>query len=267
MARTSCAPASPPSSTTAAPAAADALVAEGAESASRPGEVAERSDVVVMMLPDSPDVEAVVLGEDGVAAGLPRGDARDRHVDHRAREARQVHALAGGGSRRSTPRCPAASPRPSTGSCRSWPGAATRPSSGPRRSSRSSARRPPTSAASRCGPGRQGRQPGRGRAHDPGGRRGADAGRQGRSRSRSGARGAAGRLRAVEDPRGTRRAHARGVASIPASGSSYIARTWRSRCSRAREDGVAAAGRRPGRRAARRARSRRAPARSTTRRW
>ena len=54
------------------PEAVEELAAEGAETASSPREVAERSDVVITMLPDSPDVEAVVLGEDGVIAGRPR---------------------------------------------------------------------------------------------------------------------------------------------------------------------------------------------------
>ena len=36
-------------------------------------EVAERSDVVILMLPDTPDVDAVLFGDDGVAAGLSAG--------------------------------------------------------------------------------------------------------------------------------------------------------------------------------------------------
>ena len=53
--------------------AADELAGEGAEVAGSPREVAEGSDVVVTMLPDSPDVEAVVLGDDGVLAGVREG--------------------------------------------------------------------------------------------------------------------------------------------------------------------------------------------------
>ena len=45
----------------------------GAEVADSPREVAERSDIVITMLPDSPDVEAVVAGEDGVLEGLKEG--------------------------------------------------------------------------------------------------------------------------------------------------------------------------------------------------
>jgi 2-hydroxy-3-oxopropionate reductase len=36
-------------------------------------EVARRADVVILMLPDTPDVEAVLFGADGVAAGLSKG--------------------------------------------------------------------------------------------------------------------------------------------------------------------------------------------------
>jgi 2-hydroxy-3-oxopropionate reductase len=35
--------------------------------------VAHASDIVILMLPDTPDVEAVLFGEDGVAAGLSQG--------------------------------------------------------------------------------------------------------------------------------------------------------------------------------------------------
>jgi 2-hydroxy-3-oxopropionate reductase len=49
------------------------LVAEGALEAATPREVAERSDVVVTIVTDSPEVEQVVLGEDGVAAGIRPG--------------------------------------------------------------------------------------------------------------------------------------------------------------------------------------------------
>lgn len=52
----------------------EALAEAGAETASSPREVAERADVVITMLPDSPAVEAVVLGDDGVLAGASEGD-------------------------------------------------------------------------------------------------------------------------------------------------------------------------------------------------
>lgn len=49
------------------------MVAEGATSANSVKEVTEKSDVVITMLPDTPDVEAVILGENGVLAGAHEG--------------------------------------------------------------------------------------------------------------------------------------------------------------------------------------------------
>ena len=74
------------------PEAAEELAAEGAEPAGSPREVAERSDVVVTMLPDSPDVEAVVLGEDGVIAGVREGMLVVDMSTIAPATARQVHA-------------------------------------------------------------------------------------------------------------------------------------------------------------------------------
>jgi 2-hydroxy-3-oxopropionate reductase len=51
----------------------DELIAAGAGTAATPREVAAQSDVVITMLPDSPDVEAVVLGDDGVVHGIRDG--------------------------------------------------------------------------------------------------------------------------------------------------------------------------------------------------
>ncbi len=51
----------------------DALVEEGAARASTPSEVAGASDVVVTMVPDTPDVELVLFGEGGVAEGATSG--------------------------------------------------------------------------------------------------------------------------------------------------------------------------------------------------
>jgi 2-hydroxy-3-oxopropionate reductase len=52
---------------------AEELAARGATAAESPREVAAASDVVITMLPDSPDVEAVVLGADGIAEGIREG--------------------------------------------------------------------------------------------------------------------------------------------------------------------------------------------------
>ena len=49
------------------------LVAAGAQAGQSPRHVAEQSDVVMTMLPDSPDVEQVVLGAGGVMEGLRPG--------------------------------------------------------------------------------------------------------------------------------------------------------------------------------------------------
>ncbi len=54
-------------------AAMDELAGEGAEAASSAREVAEKSDVVITMLPDSLDVEAVVLGPEGIIEGVRSG--------------------------------------------------------------------------------------------------------------------------------------------------------------------------------------------------
>ena len=49
------------------------LVGAGAKAASTPKEVAAQSDVVITMLPNSPDVELVALGRDGLIEGIKRG--------------------------------------------------------------------------------------------------------------------------------------------------------------------------------------------------
>ena len=55
------------------PESADAVVEAGAARAASPKAVAEGSDVVITMVTSSPDVEAVVLGPDGVLAGAHAG--------------------------------------------------------------------------------------------------------------------------------------------------------------------------------------------------
>ena len=54
-------------------AAVEAAVAAGAAAATSPREIAQRSRVVITMLPDSPDVERVALGPDGLVEGLSAG--------------------------------------------------------------------------------------------------------------------------------------------------------------------------------------------------
>ncbi len=49
------------------------LTAAGGTTCLSPKEVAQRADVIIMMLPDTPDVEAVLFGPQGITAGLGAG--------------------------------------------------------------------------------------------------------------------------------------------------------------------------------------------------
>jgi 2-hydroxy-3-oxopropionate reductase len=51
----------------------EALAAEGATLAASPAEVGRRSEVVITMVPDAPDVDAVLLGADGVCSAAAPG--------------------------------------------------------------------------------------------------------------------------------------------------------------------------------------------------
>ena len=63
---------------------AEAWAAEhGATVAATPAEVGAASDVIITMVVDGAQVQEVVLGENGVAAGSGRGLAVRRHVHHR----------------------------------------------------------------------------------------------------------------------------------------------------------------------------------------
>jgi 3-hydroxyisobutyrate dehydrogenase len=55
------------------PGRSDALVALGAHTSSTPAELARNCDIVVACLTDSPQVEEVLFGPDGLAEGLARG--------------------------------------------------------------------------------------------------------------------------------------------------------------------------------------------------
>src|SRR5256885_14471381 len=52
---------------------AEPLAKDGIAVAKSPREVAQRSDIVVTMVVDSPDVEAVLFGPDGIASGAHDG--------------------------------------------------------------------------------------------------------------------------------------------------------------------------------------------------
>lgn len=49
------------------------IAASNAKGLATAKEVAQQSDVVILMLPDTPDVQAVLFGENGVAEGLSKG--------------------------------------------------------------------------------------------------------------------------------------------------------------------------------------------------
>lgn len=51
----------------------DALIADGAAAASSPADLAQRCDVIFTCVSDTPDVEAVILGENGVLSGARAG--------------------------------------------------------------------------------------------------------------------------------------------------------------------------------------------------
>ena len=91
--------------------------------------------MVITMLPDSPAVEAVVHGEDGVLAGASEGDLLvDMSTIHPRSRSRSRRRRPSAAWLRWTPRSAAATSAPSRARCRSW-----------------SAGRPPTSSArARC---------------------------------------------------------------------------------------------------------------------
>ena len=49
------------------------LLEAGGIACANPRDVAEKSDIIFLMVPDTPDVEKVLFGENGVASGLTRG--------------------------------------------------------------------------------------------------------------------------------------------------------------------------------------------------
>jgi len=51
----------------------DAIINAGGKKGKTPKEVAEQSDIIITMVSDSPDVEEVILGENGIVFGLKEG--------------------------------------------------------------------------------------------------------------------------------------------------------------------------------------------------
>ena len=49
------------------------LIAAGGVACTSGKQVAEEADAIIIMVPDTPHVEAVLFGKDGVAAGISRG--------------------------------------------------------------------------------------------------------------------------------------------------------------------------------------------------
>jgi 2-hydroxy-3-oxopropionate reductase len=49
------------------------LIDAGATQCDSGGDVARRADIIIVMVPDTPDVEAALFGENGVASGLEKG--------------------------------------------------------------------------------------------------------------------------------------------------------------------------------------------------
>lgn len=77
----------------------DELAAEGMIAADSPREVAEQADAVILMLPDTPSVEQVVLGDDGLLTALSTRllviDMGTTAVDATRRIAGQIEAAGG----------------------------------------------------------------------------------------------------------------------------------------------------------------------------
>ena len=74
------------------------LLDAGGTACGSPKEVAERAEVIITMVPDTPQVEEVLFAPNGVAAGLSVGQDRDRHeLDLAAGDQglRQAHQRAG----------------------------------------------------------------------------------------------------------------------------------------------------------------------------
>ncbi|TXM64276.1 2-hydroxy-3-oxopropionate reductase [Methylobacterium sp. WL103] len=59
----------------------EALVAAGGTACATAAEVASHADIVILMLPDTPDVEAVLFGADGVADAIKTGKTSKTVVD------------------------------------------------------------------------------------------------------------------------------------------------------------------------------------------
>ena len=122
------------------------LIALGAGEAARPASSPRRSDVVVICVSDTPDVEARPLRPGRARRRAPAGQPRHRLLDHLAHGDSRLRraGLPSGESRWSTRRFRAARRARGWRRSRSSPAVRTRTSPGPCPSSRRSARRSPT---------------------------------------------------------------------------------------------------------------------------
>jgi len=74
------------------PARTDEFVQAGAKATNSPADVAQQCDVILICVSDTPDVEAVILGENGVLAGAKSGSLV---VDHSTISPQATRAMAG----------------------------------------------------------------------------------------------------------------------------------------------------------------------------
>ena len=101
-------------------ASVDEIVAAGAKAATN-AEIGETCDVVLTMVPNSPQVKAVMLGEDGVAAHMKPGSVFIDMSSINPVASKEIAAeLAKRGIEMLDAPSPAASPRPSTAPFPSW---------------------------------------------------------------------------------------------------------------------------------------------------
>ena len=184
------------------------LTAAGGKACASAKEVAQKSDIVITMVPDTPDVEKVLFGANGVAEGLSQGQDRDRHeldLADRDQEVREAHQRARlrirrrAGVRRRSRR----EERRAHHHGRRQPGDLRQGEAGVR----ADGQEHHAGGRQRRRPDLQGVQPDHRRAQHRGGERSAGVRLEGRRRSGQGAPGADGRLRRLAHPRSARRAH------------------------------------------------------------
>ena len=109
----------------------------GARAAASPREAAEGASAVITMVPDAPEVEEVLLGEQGAVHGLDDGASRSTcPPSPPPRPAPSASGSTTTASPSSTPPSQAPAPRPRTARSRSWSAASGATSSAPGRSSR-----------------------------------------------------------------------------------------------------------------------------------